>query len=61
MTSEKTVAFSKRVSGLLGQMTLEEKVSLLSGRDMWSLNSVERLGIPSLTMSDGPTGLRSSE
>lgn len=48
------------VEDLLSAMTLAEKVSLLSGRDFWSLPSIERLGIPSLVMSDGPTGLRSS-
>ena len=41
-------------------MSLEEKVALLSGRDFWSTNCVDRLNIPSLKLSDGPTGLRST-
>ncbi|XWW92474.1 hypothetical protein V2A60_000397 [Cordyceps javanica] len=30
----------------LARMTLEEKVLLLTGKDMWCTNSIERLGIP---------------
>lgn len=47
-----------RVEQLLKQMTLPEKVSLLAGTNMWYTVPVERLGIPSLKMSDGPNGAR---
>ncbi len=43
---------------LIEQMTLEEKCGLLSGRDIWSTRSVERLGVPTIYLSDGPTGMR---
>lgn len=46
------------LKGLVSQLTLEEKVSLLAGKDFWVTNPVERLGIPSLKVSDGPNGAR---
>ncbi len=49
-----------RVEDLLRQLTLAEKVSLLSGIDNWRTAPVERLGIPSLTMTDGPHGVRAT-
>ncbi|MBI5029916.1 MAG: glycoside hydrolase family 3 C-terminal domain-containing protein [Chloroflexi bacterium] len=47
-----------RIEQLLKQLTLKEKVALLSGKDAWNTVAIERLGIPSLTMSDGPHGAR---
>ena len=47
-----------QIDDLLGQMTLLEKVSLLAGTNGWYTNPVERLGIPSLKMTDGPNGAR---
>lgn len=43
---------------IIAQMTLEEKASLCSGRNMQSTKAIERLGIASITMCDGPHGLR---
>lgn len=45
-------------SELVGKLTLEEKASLCSGKDFWHLNAVERLGLTSIMVSDGPHGLR---
>lgn len=51
---------SARVATLLSQLTLEEKVSLLAGRNFWHTVSIERLGIPRMRVSDGPAGVRGS-
>lgn len=42
----------------LSQMTLEEKVSLLAGEDLWRTPAVRRLGVSKLKTSDGPVGVR---
>ena len=46
------------IQNLISQMTLEEKAGMCSGADFWQLKSVERLGIPSVKVTDGPHGLR---
>ena len=43
---------------LVGDLTLEEKADLVVGRDLWTTQPVERLGIRSVWLSDGPHGLR---
>ncbi len=48
------------VDSLLNKLSLKEKVSLLSGADSWRTAAVERLGIPAITMTDGPHGVRST-
>ena len=47
-----------RVEALLGKMTLEEKIDLLSGRRGFYTLGIERLGIPAMKMADGPMGVR---
>lgn len=43
---------------LVSELTLEEKAGLCSGKDFWRTKAVERLGIPSVMLTDGPHGLR---
>ncbi|GFP74684.1 glycoside hydrolase family 3 C-terminal domain-containing protein [Clostridium fungisolvens] len=49
------------IKKLISEMTLEEKVSLCSGKDFWYTRDIERLGIPAIMMADGPHGLRKQE
>jgi len=49
------------VDHLIEELTLEEKVSLLAGADLWHTVPVKRLGIPSIKLSDGPVGVRGSQ
>jgi beta-glucosidase len=49
------------VPSLLDELTLEEKASLVSGSGFWWTRRIERLGIGSIQVSDGPHGLRKQE
>ncbi|TCM95786.1 beta-glucosidase [Paenibacillus sp. BK033] len=49
------------IQALLAEMTLEEKAGMCSGLDFWRLKGVERLGIPSIMVTDGPHGLRKQQ
>ena len=50
-----------KIKSLIKNLTLEEKVSLCSGSDFWHTKEIERLGIPSVMVSDGPSGLRKQD
>ena len=47
-----------KIKDLLLQMTAEEKLDFCAGDDTWHTHALPRLGIPALTMHDGPHGLR---
>lgn len=46
------------IDELLKELTLYEKASLLVGYSNMKTRPIERLGVPSLEMSDGPNGVR---
>lgn len=54
MTERQLDAFVKR-------LTLEEKVSLMSGRDFWQTKPLPDKGVWPLRLSDGPHGLRKED
>ena len=47
-----------RIEALISELTLEEKVSILSGSSAWHTTAVPRLNIPRVKMTDGPIGAR---
>ncbi len=46
---------------IVAGLTLEEKSSLASGKTFWTTKPIERMGVPSVLMTDGPHGLRKEE
>lgn len=52
-----TLLIEERVEDLLSRMTLEEKASLVSGYNTFYTKPIDRLGIPSIAMTDGPLGV----
>ncbi|NVM05175.1 MAG: glycoside hydrolase family 3 C-terminal domain-containing protein [Candidatus Helarchaeota archaeon] len=47
----------KRVEDLLGRLTLEEKYHISSGRKIFHTKPIDRLGVKSFRMTDGPHGV----
>ncbi|HEX2584722.1 MAG TPA: glycoside hydrolase family 3 N-terminal domain-containing protein, partial [Steroidobacteraceae bacterium] len=54
-------ASEARINQILAKLTLEEKVSLLSGISGFDTASIERLGIRGMTFSDGAHGVRAND
>jgi beta-glucosidase len=45
-------------SGLVGRLSLEQKVRLLTGADAWVLHGASAVGLRPMVLSDGPAGVR---
>lgn len=46
---------------IIRKMSLEDKIALCSGENFWQTKGMEKYGIPSLFMCDGPHGLRKQD
>ena len=44
------------IKRIIEQMTLEEKCAYVSGYDNWHTETIARLSVPAVMMSDGPHG-----
>ncbi len=43
---------------ILEKLNLEEKASLMSGKNFWETKDLKKYGVPSIILSDGPHGIR---
>ncbi|KAF5685195.1 beta-glucosidase [Fusarium denticulatum] len=46
------------IQSILSSLTLEEKISLLAGKDLWETVPISSKGVPNVKVSDGPNGAR---
>jgi beta-glucosidase len=49
------IDLDREVNDLVARLTLDEKITLLAGRNTWETWPVERLGIPSLKVCFRPS------
>lgn len=49
---------SQKINEIIADLSLEEKATLLTGKSFWETHPIERHGIKSMFLADGPHGLR---
>ncbi len=58
MTQTTAVDHEPEIAGRLAQLSLEQKVQLMTGSDIWALHPIPEIGLRRLVTSDGPAGVR---
>jgi beta-glucosidase len=58
MTQTTAVDHEAEIAGRLAQLSLEQKVRLMTGADIWALHPLPEIGLRRLVTSDGPAGVR---
>jgi len=55
------MTMNKRIEELIRKMTLDDKISMLAGADLWYSIRLPRLRIPAFKVTDGPNGSRGAQ
>jgi beta-glucosidase len=58
MTQTQAVDHEAEIAGRLAQLSLEQKIRLMTGADIWALHAIPEIGLRRLLTSDGPAGVR---
>ena len=58
MTQTQVVDHEAEIAGRLAQLSLEQKIRLMTGADIWALHAIPEIGLRRLVTSDGPAGVR---
>jgi beta-glucosidase len=58
MTQTTAVDHEVEIAGRLAQLSLEQKIRLMTGADIWALHPIPEIGLRRLVISDGPAGVR---
>lgn len=58
MPQTTAVDHEPEIAGRLAQLSLEQKVRLMTGADIWALHPIPEIGLRRLVTSDGPAGVR---
>jgi beta-glucosidase len=58
MTQIRAADPEAEIANRLAQLSLEQKIRLMTGADIWALHSIPEIGLRRLVTSDGPAGVR---
>ena len=52
------MTIKEKAKKITNELTLDEKLSLLSGKGLWQTKAIEEKGVPTVWMADGSNGIR---